>query len=182
MSKRQEKQLTVNSVSLIAFQEDGEWWLAVKPLCAALKVDYKQQQKNISTDPILSRASCVRTTHDTTNRRQEMLCLPERYVYGWLFGLRSESTALAKYKQVCYDVLFDYFHGNSGKRAQVLVKIKVLDAEIFKVQESLKTNAEFIHLKDLKLQKGELERQLNQLDEDMIDNQLDLFTDKPLLQ
>jgi hypothetical protein len=58
--------------------------------------------------------------HDSTNRLQEMVCLPEKYVYGWLFSIQSSSEKLKEYKKECYEILFDYFRGTIIKKQEVL--------------------------------------------------------------
>ena len=96
----------------IYFKEVGnEYWIAIKPICEALNVDYIRAYKNISEDENLSQLLSKQTMLDSLGRSQEMICLPEKYIYGWLFSLRSKSEALKQYQMKCYEVLFNYFNG-----------------------------------------------------------------------
>lgn len=48
-------------------------------------------------------------------KEREMLCLPLRYVYGWLFTINPKNVAPAareavtRYRRECYDVLYHHF-------------------------------------------------------------------------
>ena len=70
---------------------DGSWYVAVKPICEALNVDYTEQFKNLKEDEILSQLLCKHTTVAADNKQREMVCLPEKYIYGWLFSVKSNS-------------------------------------------------------------------------------------------
>lgn len=111
MQKKIEKFLEFNGKRISILLADGSWWVAIRPICEVLNVDYHAQYKNLKEDEILCRVLSKQTTHDTTKRLQEMICLPEKYVYGWLFSLRSDSIELKSYKMKCYDVLYNHFHG-----------------------------------------------------------------------
>ena len=67
---------------------DGKWWVAIKPICDALNVDYIQQFKNLKDDDFFTDALCKHTMRDTKNRLQEMVCINEKDVYGWLCSIR----------------------------------------------------------------------------------------------
>ncbi len=113
------KQLIMNDVVLTASYVDEQWWLAVKHLCEALGIDFKYQFDAIKEDPILSQVCGIKIMVDKRNRRQEMFVLPEKYVYGWLFGIRSDSPALWQFKRKCYDLFFDYFENNNSNRDEL---------------------------------------------------------------
>ena len=40
-----------------------------------------------------------------------MVCLPERYIYGWIMAINSESEVLKEYQKECYDIPFNHFQG-----------------------------------------------------------------------
>ncbi len=51
--KNLEKFLEFNGKRISVLLADGSWWVAIKPICEALKVDYEGQRKNIQDDEIL---------------------------------------------------------------------------------------------------------------------------------
>lgn len=114
-------------ITLVA--ADGKFFIAIKPICEALDVHYKSQHKAISEDEILSQLSSIQRTTGADGKQYEMLCLPEKYVYGWLFSINSDSPALLAYKRECYDVLWNHFHGITTQRRSELDKRRQLKDE-----------------------------------------------------
>ncbi len=163
--------LEFNGRSIYTMSADGISYVALKPICQALGLNWKYVHERLLLDEILGGVSRNIGIHDTTNRIQKMTCLPERYVYGWLFLLNSTSTELKEYKLKCYDLLYDHFHGAMTARlselrvksdAELLVEVlenEISKTEIFKqLQEAKATVA--MHGKVLKkldkdLQKGQ---------------------------
>ena len=72
----------------------GVVYIAIRPICNALGLNVDRQIKIIKRDPILGDAYTVASTRDAENRIQKMAVLPEQYLYGWLFGVKSQSGVL----------------------------------------------------------------------------------------
>lgn len=123
MKNRLKSFLQFNGKNIYFLAKDGQNWVALKPICDVLNVDWINQFKNLKEDEILSRVLSKQTIHDASNRLQEMVCLPEKWVYGWLFSIRSESEELKLYKVKCYELLYDYFRGAITERLEAL-KVK----------------------------------------------------------
>jgi hypothetical protein len=115
-----DKFLEFNGKVIYFLAKDGQYWIAIKPICDALKVQYVRQFKNIKQDEILSQLLSDQTMVGADNRLRKMVCLPERYVYGWIFSIRSDSPELLKYKRECYNLLFEHFHGKITSRETVI--------------------------------------------------------------
>lgn len=103
--KNIEKILSFNKKEIPLVFADGEWWIAIKPVCEALKVDYNDQFKNLKSDGILSQVLCQHRTIAADTRLRKMICLPEKYFYGWVFSIRSNSKELLKFRRECYEIL-----------------------------------------------------------------------------
>ena len=73
--------------------------------------------------------------HDSSNRLQKMICLPEKYIYGWLLSINSSSQELRNYKKECYDILYNYFHGTITGRKELLKKKVEIDIELTKAEK-----------------------------------------------
>ena len=51
---------------------------------------------------------------------RKMVCLPEFFIYGWIFSIQSQNEDLQTYKLECYRVLYEHFHGTIGGRKDLL--------------------------------------------------------------
>ena len=65
---------------------NGQWWIALKPICLALNVDWEAQRKSIKQDSILGELPSEQTVVAADGKQRKMVCLPELYIYGWLFS------------------------------------------------------------------------------------------------
>lgn len=99
---KNDKFLNLNGKSIFFQHHDGKFWIAIKPICELLKVDYIQVFKNLKEDKILSQLLCDHTMVGADNRKRKMISLPEKYIYGWMFSLQSKSDELYKYKPVVH--------------------------------------------------------------------------------
>ena len=100
-----------NNKKIWYFRKDGEILILVKSVCEALNVDFERQRKRINDDPILGPAPSNQTVQvPGEKQKRQYFCLPERYVYGWIFSIQSNSDELIEYKKECYNVLYSHFH------------------------------------------------------------------------
>lgn len=175
MKKELKQFLNFNGQNINVLTKDGTTWVAIKPICTALGVDYIRQFKNVQEDIILSGVLSKQTIHDSINRLQEMVCLPEKYVYGWLFSINSQSEQLIKYKKECYDILFDHFHGAMTARLNSLRVRTEAEMEIEMWNEKLKETNEYQKLKLAEAKRAEENRLLKKQDEKLIENQISIF-------
>ena len=107
-----------------------------------------------------------------------MTCIPEKFIYGWIFSLRSESEELTKYKRTCYDLLFDHFHGTITSRKELLMQRQEIDDQIHHLKKSLKEeDAKFKQLQLLQSKRKTLSTQLNTIDKELV-KQPELFKDE----
>ncbi|MCA9969339.1 MAG: ORF6C domain-containing protein [Anaerolineales bacterium] len=107
----------------VAFYEDtvvavrlagGDIYVPIRPICDNLGVTLAGQRERINRDPVLAEAvTSVSVT--LTQQAREMLCLPLKYIPGWLFGMNANRVKPAlrdriiRYQRECYDVLFAAF-------------------------------------------------------------------------
>ena len=77
----------INKVYIQVVERLGEKLVPVKPICAAVGVDFEGQRQRIERDEILSSVAFVIKATGTDGKSYEMLCLPFKYVFGWLFGI-----------------------------------------------------------------------------------------------
>lgn len=167
-----EEFLSFEGREIIILSSDGEKWIVLKTICEALNVDYIRCFKNAKNDPILGAVLSEQTIQVAKNGKKQgrkMTCIPEEFVYGWLFSLRSDSEQLISYKRTCYRLLYKYFHGSIGNRKNILLQKKSVEMRIREIKNVL-LNDDPIQkeLLSLELQKKQLNSQLNKIDSNLI--------------
>lgn len=167
-----EKFLEFNGKRISILRNDGEWWVAVKPICEALNVNYNRQFQNIKDDDILGSVFAIQQIQIPGDQGREMLCLPEKFVYGWLFSIRSESEELKQYKRVCYEVLYNHFHGALTGRMKILEERADYSAALEELEEDLKQSHTFKKIEDLKKKRTQATAALRKMDLDLTHGQL----------
>ena len=95
----------------LLFVYEDEIWIAIKPICNAININYINQFKNIQKDSILFNIAKCFTTKKKGDQRRKRKCLPESYLYGWIFSIKSKSKELHEFKKICYKVLYEHFKG-----------------------------------------------------------------------
>lgn len=179
MNQSSKKFLDFNGTNIPVMSADGTIYVAIKPICTALGVNYKHQHESISKDEILSLVSCNYGIPDSRNHVQEMTCLPEMYIYGWLFSINSKSEELIKYKRECYEVLFNYFHGATTERIELLRSKSEDEILLAEAQATFKSEMlaleSFQKVKEIKSRIGGKKQGLAINDEKLLEAQLKLF-------
>lgn len=104
-----------------------------------------------------------------------MISLPERFVYGWLFSIKSESKELLEYKRKCYELLFEYFHGSITSRETLIREKTKEQLEEERLQLALSTNTDYVRLQEIRSRKKLINKQLVELDGQIAKEQLTLF-------
>lgn len=104
-----------------------------------------------------------------------MTCLPEKYIYGWLFSLRSDSPELIEYKRTCYELLYNHFHGTITNRKELLLERNKIETKIFQIKQELEEKDEkYNELGELQSKRKQLSSLLNNIDKELI-KQPELF-------
>lgn len=172
---KSEKFLQFNGKNIFFQTYDGQFWIAIKPICEALNVHYNRQLLTMKSDDFFGDVYSLQDMHDSKNRLQKMICLPEKYIYGWILSLQSQSPELKAYKKECYDILYNYFHGTITGRTELLKKKIEVDLEFSKAQNSLLGTVEFLKIQELKKQKAEVVKSLKNNDQKAEKEIIDLF-------
>lgn len=175
---KSEKFLQFNEQSIYFQNFDGQFWIAIKPICEALNIDYYRSFKNVKNDPILGPALSNQTIQVFKSgifQGRKMTCIPEKYIYGWIFSLKSESLELIQYKKECYNLLYNYFHGTITKRKEFLKERLDITSEISQLEQSIKNNPEFLKLQELKKKNTEIGKKLKNNDDAVSEELKDLF-------
>ena len=119
-------------------------WITIRSVCEAIGVNYNRQFQNIKEDPILRSAFAKQQMQvPGDNQKREVLCLPEKYVYGWIFSIKSESPELLVYKEECYHVLANHFKGIIKSQTELYTEIAKERRKIQQCEKVLADNPEY---------------------------------------
>lgn len=167
--------LEFNGKNLLFLSKDGEYFIALKPICEALNVDYIRQHKNTNDDPILGPVLSKQTMQIPDDQARNMVCLPEKYIYGWIFSIKSKSEELIKYKKICYEILFLHFHGTITSRKKLLQRKTDVSSELHQLTIDLKENEKYQRIEFLKAEQMRIGKELIENDNKTIIEQTKLF-------
>lgn len=169
--------ITVNDQDIQIINSGEEKIVPIRPICDALGVDYSSQYTKLKDDEQLSSTIVLSTMVAADNKKREMVCLPLRYVFGWLFLINPNNVhpdvkeSVKKYRLQCYDALFDVF----TKRINVLKEKAEIMIEAEKIEKELEATEPFKKLQQLKLSMRGVNKRLTALDKSGLDEQFDLF-------
>jgi prophage antirepressor-like protein len=169
------KFLEFNGKRINILLADGNWYVAIKPICESLKVDYIRAFKNANEDEILSQLLSEQTMVAADGRLRKMTCLPEKFIYGWIFSLRSESEELKKYRLICYEVLYEHFHGQITYRANALSHKSEIRERKAAIKAQLAETDLYKEYLELDKKEKVCNRRLDSLDIDLISKQISMI-------
>ena len=107
MKKEIKKFLEFNGKSIHFLAVDGEYWIALKPICEALGILWRHQQtKLINGEDIFGELYRDHGMVAADDKLRKMVCLPEFAIYGWIFQIESSAPGLEDFQWECYHVLY----------------------------------------------------------------------------
>lgn len=175
MKHQVKKFLEFNGKAIFFVAADGQYWIAIKPICEALNVDYIRQFKNLKDDEILGQLLSEQTIVAADGKERKMVSLPEFYVYGWIFQIQSLSPELVQYKWECYKVLYEHFHGSITGRKSLLKEKAKAQLEIEEIFNNLDLETA-IRYDRARRKVNQVNAQLRELDVEAIQEEKNLFT------
>ena len=167
--------LEFNGKNILFLSKNGTYYVALKPVCEVLNVDYIQQYKNTNADSLFAPALCKHTMQVPGDQSRSMICLPEYLMYGWIISIKSNSPELQEYRKECYEILFNHFHGAITGRRELLTLKARTEVDRSRLEMDLRSNPSFQKWEDLKAQEARIGKQLKTADRDEIIEQISLF-------
>ncbi|MDE5813262.1 MAG: phage antirepressor N-terminal domain-containing protein [Muribaculaceae bacterium] len=142
---------TINGVEIYAVKnEEGTVLVPIKPICTALGIDDKAQREKISEDEDLRSTGGLSTSVGADGKEREMFCLPEEFIYGWIFTINPKNVApsaresVRKYRRQCYTALYRHFHGRANRlqefvdmERQLMDRRETLQASLSELMKSV---------------------------------------------
>lgn len=168
--------VTVNETVIPIFQDRNESYIAIKPICEAIGVNFRSQFNKLKEDPLLSSVVALRATTGSDGKRYEMQTMPFRYVFGWLFKIDSRNVkpeikdSIIRYQWECYDILYD----SVTSRMKILKERAGYNSEIAKLEKELQDDERYKRIQELKSLSKNATQRMNSLDKDAVQGELDL--------
>jgi len=174
MNQKVSKFLEFNGKTLLFLSNEGEYFVALKPVCEAIGVNYKNAHEALLKDPILSQLSSMHGVVAADGRLRKMVCLSEKYIYGWLFSLQSKAPSFLEFKKECYEVLYNHFHGTITGRKELLQQRAELKKAQKEILEKLQNDPDYITYQELHGKDTLIGKALAESDREIIKEQLSL--------
>lgn len=104
------------TAALVREKDEDRVYVPVRPICENLGLAWPSQYSRIKRDAVLSEAATsVTVTVTEAGQRGAMVCLPLKYLPGWLFGVSVKRVRpelqekIIRYQREAYDVLWEAF-------------------------------------------------------------------------
>ena len=175
MNAKLEKFLEFNGKKLVFLANDGMYWIAIRPFCEALNVNYNRQFQNLKKNRILGQLFAEQQMVAADGKVRKMVSLPEFAIYGWLFQIESAAEGLEEFQWECYRVLFEHFHGAITGRKELIKQKAANSMMIDSLKNKVFATEEAQRLEKLERQQKAIDRNLRQLDHEQFDEELALF-------
>ena len=143
-------------------RENGSYLIAIKPICEALGVSYKWQLERLKKHKVLGTVYRTSTMYIPGDQSREMACLPEEYIYGWLFSINSDSEELIAYQREC----IQHFYETIKRREELYHQFAKCKKEIAELDNKLKDNEDFQRREAVKMQVARLWKNIKETSDD----------------
>lgn len=128
----------INNVEIVVV-ENGEKRVPVKPICDALGIAFPPQYTKLKNDPILGSTVTMSVTVGADGKDREMVTIPLRFVFGFLFTIDSRNVkeeareTVLNYQLECYNALYNYFTAYAEFVEQ---KQRAIEEQLLKVEDA----------------------------------------------
>lgn len=170
----------INGTDIFAVaSESGETFVPIKPICTALGIAFSAQYTKIKEDLSFSSVVTIIVTTGADGKQYEMVCLPHRRIYGWLYTINpgkvapEASDTMIRYRDECNDLMYDHFFTRARKLQEIDVAEREKIAELAHIDKQL--NAAESNVKELKAKKAGARSDLDKIRSARLDDRPSLF-------
>ncbi|WP_053087166.1 phage antirepressor N-terminal domain-containing protein [Acinetobacter bereziniae] len=116
------KVVKFNNQQIPVFMQEDRPYVAMKPICENIGLDWEAQRQRIKRNSVLSLTACMIKVVASDQKVREVLALPLGVLNGWLMGVDANKVkpeikdTLLKYQLECYDVLYKHFMPKAVKQ------------------------------------------------------------------
>ena len=107
--------ISFNDQSLTAINQNQTIYVAMKPICENIGLDWEAQRQKIKRNHILNSVAFMLKATAKDGKSYETMCLPLGFLSGWLMSVEVNRVnpeirdTLIQYQLKCYDVLHQHF-------------------------------------------------------------------------
>lgn len=111
----QVQNISFHGQTVAVFSQNNQHYVAMKPICENIGLQWEAQLKRIQRNAILNTAMSMMDT-PSNGGKQKTACLPLDYLNGWLFGVDARRVKpeirerLLTYQRECFRVLNNHFN------------------------------------------------------------------------
>jgi len=111
----QVQNISFHGQTVAVFSQNNQHYVAMKPICENIGLQWEAQLKRIQRNAILNTAMSMMDT-PSNGGKQKTACLPLDYLNGWLFGVDAKRVKpeirerLLTYQRECFRVLNNHFN------------------------------------------------------------------------
>lgn len=162
----------INGVDIVTVERDGEIFVPIKPICAALGIESAPQRDKLQNDEFFNSVGTIIVSTGADGKSYDMYALPLKFIYGWLATINPGKVApeareaVTRYRRECYDVLYEHFTGSMRRT------IETNNAEIELLQQ---INSAISDEKEAKGRRKKAEEALGKLRAERLNPQPSLF-------
>ncbi|MHA3083750.1 phage antirepressor N-terminal domain-containing protein [Acinetobacter sp. ANC 5383] len=104
-----------NNQDVPVFFHENKPYVAMKPICENIGLQWEAQYKKIQRNHILNTTMSIMDMVAKDGKNRQVVCLPIGYLNGWLMSVDVSRVkpeikdTLIKYQLECYDVLYNHF-------------------------------------------------------------------------
>lgn len=157
MKKTVLKSLMVLGRPVYYVVDGGINYVLIRPMCDVLQIDADRQIRDLKSDEDLGAEVSEQTTQLPSDKQNRAYtCLPEEFVYGWIFSIKYSNTMsdetrenLRQYKKECYDVLYSHFHAKVRSLTESIKERAELEVEARRLKIKLLENPEFVRWQEI---------------------------------
>ena len=141
--------VVINDVEIACSKQGEKVLIPIKPICEVLGIHHSSQVTVLKNHPILNSVMVENTTTGSDGKSYQMLNLPLKYFFGWLFSIdarkvKPESAdAVIKYQEKVYDIIYEKFFLEPVQQKKKLIMILEKENQLLTLENQRKElNAE----------------------------------------
>ena len=158
-----QKFLDFQGKKITLVSNDGTFYVAIKPICEVLEIEFTAEFKRLKNHKFFGSTIADIATVASDNKQRKMICLPEKYIYGWIAGINPKTDELLAFQKEAYETLYNHFHLKQATRDAALTDRNMVDEKILQLQNKMQTTIEYTQMDELLKLRKEIAKNLTNI-------------------
>lgn len=153
------------TTALIQVGDALQMYIPLRPISSSLGLSWSGQRERTLRDPVLSgEVRFVRLTRTNLGGNPDLLCLPLKFINGWLFGINATRVKLElqetviRYQRECYEILYEAFQTETLQETRHVAQEVVASQSTVALEQIRDMGLAIAHLAEQQL---EMEQRIN---------------------